>query len=212
MDVATLMSVLGMSSGSQVNPRVASGLGIAQLLTGVSQQRKANKMYPDVPPMYYEMLNDYKRKARNTAVGGLYSSLMGKTRDMLAQGSNAVMQTGNPMAYAYAQRKGAGMMNDLLASMVQQRMGYEQMAGNMGNMVGNMRFQLDTNKWGNMQQKANTNIRSGIDNVLLGTIGSGMGKQEQAPTTGTMMTKQQMASSGMTPELLEALQKYQRTI
>jgi hypothetical protein len=74
-----------------------------------------------------------------------------------------------------------------------------------------MRFQLDTNKWANMQQKANTNLRSGVDNVLLGTIGSGMGKQEQAPTTGTMMTKQQMASSGMTPELLEALQKYQRT-
>lgn len=203
MDPTTLMSIMGMSNGSQTNPVLGKGLGIAQLLTGIVQQRKANKLYPDVPPMYYDMLNDYKRKARNTAVGGLYSTMLGNARQMLAQGSNAVMQTGNPMAYSFSQRRGASAINEMLANMAQRGMGYEQMAGQVGDTIANTRFQLDTNKWANMQQRASSNLRSGIDNLMMSFTGKGM----KGNSGGTNTTQGEGQTTNFTPEQIETLQK-----
>jgi hypothetical protein len=194
-------------AASSVNPGVAAGLGIAQLLTGMVQQKKANGLFPEVPPMYYDMLNEYKRKARNTEVGGLYSAGVAKNRNLLAQGSNAVIQTGNPMAYNFTQRKAGGLVNDILAAMTQRSERYDQLAGNMGMTIGGTQLQLDKSKWANAQAKASTNTRSGIDNILMGTLGR---KVPNTPTTQTpttnMMSPEIAQYLGLTPEKLQALQ------
>lgn len=206
LDPQTLLSLTGMAASS-VNPGVAAGLGIAQLLTGMVQQKKANGLFLEVPPMYYDMLNEYKRKARNTEVGGLYSAGMAKTRNMLAQGSNAVMQTGNPMAYNFTQRKAGGLINDLLAAMTQRSERYDQLANNMGTLIGNMDFQLQGTKWNNMQAKASGNTRAGLDNILMGTVGRGMSPPPIPTQPNNMMSPQIAQYLGLTPEKLQALQQ-----
>jgi hypothetical protein len=156
--------------------------------------------------MYYDMLNEYKRKARNTEVGGLYSAGVAKNRNLLAQGSNAVIQTGNPMAYNFTQRKAGGLVNDILAAMTQRSERYDQLAGNMGMTIGGTQLQLDKSKWANAQAKASTNTRSGIDNILMGTLGRKVPSvPTQAPTTN-MMSPEIAQYLGLTPDKLQALQ------
>ncbi len=144
VDPTMIMSLLG-GGGQKPNPG-GQALGLVQLITGLIQNKKANSIMPQVSPIYQQLMSDYQRKARNTEVGSMFNATLNKARNTMAQGVNATLQTGNPMAYSFAGRSAAENINQLLATVAQNSLGYTQMAGAMGNKLADVQFQVDTNR------------------------------------------------------------------
>jgi len=142
-------------------------MGLAQMLQGYMEKKKADGMVPQVSPIYAKLMADYQRRARNSEVGSAYNNTLNKARNLIASSGNSVLQTGNPMAFAFAQRRGADYINELLAGVAQNAMQYTQMAGAMGNKMSDIQFQSDTNRWANKAVPAQQNMASGIQNMLL---------------------------------------------
>lgn len=168
IDPTMIMSLLG-GGGQKPNPG-GQALGLVQLITGMIQNKKANSMMPQVSPIYQQLMSDYQRKARNTEVGSMFNATLNKARNTMAQGVNATLQTGNPMAYSFAGRSAAENINQLLATVAQNSLGYTQMAGVQGNKLADTQFQVDTNRWANKAVPAQQNMASGLQNLLLGSV------------------------------------------
>lgn len=167
VDPTMIMSILGGTGGQKPNVG-GQALGLVQLITGLIQNKKANSMMPQVSPVFQQLMSDYQRKARNSETGSLYNNTLNKARNAMAQGTNAVMQTGNPMAFSFANRNAAEYINNLLATVAQNSMQYDQLAGAMGSKLADTQFQIDTNRWANKAVPAQQNIASGLENILLG--------------------------------------------
>jgi hypothetical protein len=156
--------------GPLVLPLIGAGVGAIQSLIGNRQQKKADQMMPEIPPIYQAHLSDLRRKQRNADTGSLYSTMMNRAKNTLAYGNKAIMSTGNPMAYNFAQKRAADLLNGIAGAQQQARMGYEQSIGDVTDSIGNMRFQIDTNRWANKQAQAQSNKRTGMQNLMAGLI------------------------------------------
>jgi hypothetical protein len=161
-----ITGILPLLGGGAAAPVIGAGVGIAQLLQGMSQNKKADQMYPTVPPIYRLLQQDYQRKMRNAETGSMYNALLNKARQSLSTGSQSILQTGNPMAYNFAQRKAAEGINELLATVSKERQGYEGMNYTAADQSAKMGFQLASNKWANMATRGQQNTQQGIDNLL----------------------------------------------
>ena len=168
-DPTMIMSILGGSGGQAPNVG-GQAMGLVQLITGLIQSKKANSMIPQVSPVFQQLMSDYQRKARNSEVGSAFNTTLNKARNTMAQGTNATLQTGNPMAYSFANRNAGEYINQLLATVAQNSMQYTQMAGAMGNKMADTQFQVDTNRWANKAVPAQQNISAGLQNMVLGSV------------------------------------------
>jgi hypothetical protein len=144
----------------------AGALSLVQLIQGIMQQKKAVGMFPQIPPAFKLLQAEYQRKSRNAEVGSMYQNTLNNARNISANASQAILQTGNPNAYNFAQRGVGTMLNELLGQVQNKSMAYDQLSGQMVNKIGDMQYGADANRYNTKMAQGIENQRFGMNNLM----------------------------------------------
>ena len=163
----------------------AAGMSLWQMLEGMKQQKQAKGMFPQIPPYLRLLQAEYQRKSRNAEVGSMYSNTLNNARNIGANASQAVLQTGNPNAYNFAMRNTSQMMNDLLGKVQEKSMFYDDKAAGVGTKIADMQYGADANKYNTLMGQGVENQKFGMNNLMnlmtynYGGTGSGAGNNNE---------------------------------
>lgn len=169
-----------MPSGA--NPGMAAGMGIAQLVQGGIQRKKADRLQPTLEdPQQVLAMQEYERRANNAMTGAGVSNSMRNLKQSQAGAYRALARSGNVGQYGALSRNLAQEQNELLAQGQQTEMGYRKMFDTMLNTVADRRLRLQSKKADAMSLRAESNIAGGTQNAMAGlAMMGGAGK----PNTG----------------------------
>lgn len=164
------------------NPGMAAGMGIAQLVQGGIQRKKAERLQPTLEdPQQVLAMQEYERRANNAMTGAGVSNSMRNLKQSQAGAYRALARSGNVGQYGALSRNLAQEQNELLAQGQQTEMGYRKMFDTMLNTVADRRLRLQSKKADAMSLRAESNIAGGTQNTMAGlAMMGGAGK----PNTG----------------------------
>jgi hypothetical protein len=166
--LATGAAMAGTPLLGPAAPLVPIAMGAYQLISGMQKEKQAQSLFPSIPPIWYTMMQDWKRKQRNAEVGTLNQNAINTARNVVGAGNASLLATGNPSAYYLAQDKTANIMSQLLGNVQKQGDFYGQQAAEMGNKIGAGQFHLAEQKYGNAMTSAMDNQRQGWATLLAG--------------------------------------------
>ena len=172
-----------MPSGA--NPGMAAGMGIAQLIQGGIQRKKAERLQPTLEdPQQVLAMQEYERRANNAMTGAGVSNSMRNLKQSQAGAYRALARSGNVGQYGALSRNLAQEQNELLAQGQQTEMGYRKMFDTMLNTVADRRLRLQSKKADAMSLRAESNIAGGTQNAMAGMAMMG-GKKKPDTDGGT---------------------------
>lgn len=172
-----------MPSGA--NPGMAAGMGIAQLIQGGIQRKKAERLQPTLEdPQQVLAMQEYERRANNAMTGAGVSNSMRNLKQSQAGAYRALARSGNVGQYGAMSRNLAQEQNELLAQGQQTEMGYRKMFDTMLNTVADRRLRLQSKKADAMSLRAESNIAGGTQNAMAGM--AMMGGKKKPDTDGGM--------------------------
>lgn len=181
-----------MPSGA--NPGMAAGMGIAQLIQGGIQRKKADRLQPTLEdPQQVLAMQEYERRANNAMTGAGVSNSMRNLKQSQAGAYRALARSGNVGQYGAMSRNLAQEQNELLAQGQQTEMGYRKMFDTMLNTVADRRLRLQSKKADAMSLRAESNIAGGTQNAMAGMAMMG-GKKK--PDTGGGASRVAMPDGG----------------
>jgi hypothetical protein len=165
------------------SPGAATGLGLAQLVQGQIQRKKADRAEPTLEdPQQVLAMQEYQRRANNAMTGAGVSSAQRDLQQNRAGAYRALAQSGNVGQYGALSRNLAQEQNQLLAQGQQTEMGYRGMFDKMLNTVADRRLRLQSKKADMLRQRSEANIAGGTQNALAGM--ASMGKLGGGGDTG----------------------------
>jgi hypothetical protein len=171
-------SGLATATAGGFNP-VADAIGIGELLTSISQSKKAKALTPTaVDPMEQEFYNNLDNLRKGYTTGAAFNSYMKQLKTQTAAANSAIVNR----AGGYGGGAIAGLEDEsgiegdtfakLMADAEKERLGIVQAEGAEGETIASRKYDLQTGAYANELEKAANNKQSGFSNLLGGTAGT----------------------------------------